>query len=45
MGSFDRAINLFSNGSLYLISAPGHMSGHMVTLGAHRELRVLPPCG
>jgi len=32
MGSFDRAINLFGDGSLYLIDAPGHMSGHIAAL-------------
>ncbi|OAX36302.1 hypothetical protein K503DRAFT_313850 [Rhizopogon vinicolor AM-OR11-026] len=32
MGSFDRAIDLFGDGSLYLVDAPGHMSGHMVAL-------------
>ncbi|KAJ8597606.1 Metallo-hydrolase/oxidoreductase [Rhizopogon salebrosus TDB-379] len=32
MGSFDRAIDLFGDGSLYLIDAPGHTSGHMTAL-------------
>ncbi|KAG1757052.1 beta-lactamase-like protein [Suillus lakei] len=32
MGSFDRAIDLFGDGSLYLIDAPGHKSGHMAAL-------------
>ncbi|KAG0707587.1 beta-lactamase-like protein [Suillus ampliporus] len=32
IGSFDRAIDLFGDGSLYLIDAPGHMSGHMAAL-------------
>ncbi|KAG2155680.1 beta-lactamase-like protein [Suillus clintonianus] len=32
LGSFDRAIDLFGDGSLYLIDTPGHMSGHMTAL-------------
>ncbi|KAG1754762.1 beta-lactamase-like protein [Suillus paluster] len=32
IGSFERAIDLFGDGSLYLIDAPGHMSGHVAAL-------------
>lgn len=30
--TFDRAVDFYSDGSLYLVDAPGHMPGHMIAL-------------
>lgn len=30
--TFDRAVDLYGDGTLYLVDAPGHMPGHMVAL-------------
>lgn len=32
LGSFDRGLDLYGDGSFYLLDAPGHMPGHMVAL-------------
>ncbi|ESK92506.1 metallo-beta-lactamase superfamily protein [Moniliophthora roreri MCA 2997] len=32
IGAFSRGLDLFSDGSLYLLDAPGHIPGHMVLL-------------
>ncbi|KIL01049.1 hypothetical protein PAXRUDRAFT_821062 [Paxillus rubicundulus Ve08.2h10] len=32
LGDFDRALDLFSDGSLYIIDTPGHMPGHISAL-------------
>lgn len=32
LGSFDRALDLYGDGSLYLLDAPGHMPGHIAAL-------------
>jgi len=33
VGTFERGVDLFGDGSLYLIDAPGHLDGHLVALG------------
>jgi len=32
LGAFERAIDLYDDGSFYLIDAPGHMAGHLAAL-------------
>ena len=32
LGSFDQGLDLYGDGSLYLLDAPGHMLGHMAAL-------------
>lgn len=32
LGSFDKGLDLYGDGTIYLLDAPGHMLGHMVAL-------------
>lgn len=46
LGSFDRAYDIFGDGSAYLIDAPGHSAGHQMmlirtTIGPHEDTFIL----